>query len=178
VITLDAVNEDKLQHCLEEALGKVQGKKIPHESVVTEKRIFALFHQLRVAFQKRSSLSSNPLVIFDNVKARMFRFLYRQRENGNFFLHSGNDEYGELRVVVTTQHRPSRNFKTISYLNLFDPMPVDEAVKLLNEVSGITNDDKNASYLAEKLGGLPKSLADAAAYIQMDTNTTRLITTI
>lgn len=47
-------------------------------------------------------------------------------------------------------------------------MPTDEAVKLLNTITNIRNDDQNARYLANALGGLPKSLADAAIYIQMD----------
>lgn len=56
----------------------------------------------------------------------------------------------------------------MGYKDLFEPMPTDEAVKLLNTITDIQNDDQNASYLANALGGLPKSLADAAIYIQMD----------
>ena len=51
---------------------------------------------------------------------------------------------------------------------MFEPMPINESVNLLNKVSNIQNDDNNASHLAEALGGLPKALADAAFYIQAD----------
>ena len=172
IVTLNAENLQEVQRTLENAVGKVQGKEpdeIRHESAVTEDRIFAKFHQLRKALKNRSSLPSHPVIIFDNVKAPMFRFLYQRRDNGQFFLNPGSDEYGEMRIIVTTQHRPMTNFSSvIRYMNLFDPMPIDEAVKLLNKVSKVMNDDKNASYLAKELGGLPKSLADAAMYIQQD----------
>ncbi|CAB3992039.1 Hypothetical predicted protein [Paramuricea clavata] len=99
----------------------------------------------------------------------MFSFLYKRRDHGKFFLQPGNGEYGEIRIIVTTQYRPTTNFPSIiKYKYLFDPMPINESVNLLNKVSNIQNDDKNASRLAEALGGLPKSLADAACYIQAD----------
>lgn len=52
-------------------------------------------------------------------------------------------------------------------MNLFN-RPIDDAVKLLNTINNIQNDDRNDSYLAKTLGVLPKSLADAAIYIQGD----------
>ena len=49
---------------------------------------------------------------------------------------------------------------------LFQGMPLNESVNMLNAISNVHNDDKNASYLAKELGGLPLSLANAALYIQ------------
>lgn len=172
VITLNAEDQNQLQSTLEEAVDKIQGKDhkpMGYNSVGDEKTIFAKFHQLRVALRSRSSLSSHPVIIFDNVKGPMFTFLYKKRANGKYFLNPGNKEYGEIRIIVTTQRRPTVMFRSVmGYKDLFKPMPTDEAVKLLNTITNIRNDDQNARYLANALGGLPKSLADAAIYIQMD----------
>ena len=172
VITLNAENENQLQSTLEEAVDKLQGKDpkpMGYNSIGDEKTIFAKFYQLRVALRSRSSLSSHPVIIFDNVKGPMCTFLYKKRANGKYFLRAGNNEYGEIRIIVTTQHRPTVMFRSVmGYKDMFEPMPTDEAVKLLNTITNIQNDDQNARYLAYKLGGLPKSLADAAIYIQMD----------
>ena len=170
VITLNAEDLNTLQSTLEEAVDKIQGKDPkPYDCIGDEKTIFAKFHQLRVALRNRSSLSSHPVIIFDNVKESMSTFLYKKRANGKYFLNAGNKEYGEVRIIVTTQRRPTVMFDpAISYKDLSEPMPTDEAVKLLNTITNIQNDDENAKYLTKALGGLPKSLADAAIYIQTD----------
>jgi hypothetical protein len=85
VITLDANNLQLLQRSLEDAIGNAQGKEptdIRHQGEVNEDRIFTKFHQLRVALlRNRSSIWNDPVVIFDNVKARMFSFLYKRRDH-------------------------------------------------------------------------------------------------
>lgn len=172
VITLNADDFNQLQSTLEEAVDKIQGKEpkpMGYDCIGNEKTIFAKFHQLRVALRSRSSLSSRPVIIFDNVKGPMFTFLYKKRPNGKYFLNAGSKEHGEIRIIVTTQRRPTTIFRSVmGYKDLFEPMPTDEAVKLLNTITNIQNDDQNATYLANALGGLPKSLADAAIYIYMD----------
>ena len=172
VIVLNAEDLNQLQNTLLDAVDKVRGKNAKpegHYSIGDEKTIFAKFQELRVALRNRSSLSSHPVIIFDNVKAAMFTFLYEKRANGRFFLEAGRKEYGEIRIIVTTQRRPTVHFRSVmGYKDLFEPMPTDEAVKLMNTITEIQNDDQNAKYLASALSGFPKSLADAAYYIHMN----------
>ena len=172
IITLNAKDLNQLQNTLQDAVDKVQGKNAKpegHDSIGDEKTIFAKFQELRVALRNRSSLSSHPVIIFDDVKAPMFTFLYEKRANGRFFLDAGSKEYGEVRIIVTTQRRPTVYFRSVmGYKDLFEPMPIDEAVKLLNTITEIQNDDQNAKYLADALSRFPKSLADAAYYIHMN----------
>lgn len=172
VITLNAEDLNQLQSTLEEAVDKIQGKDpkpVGYNSIGDEKTIFAKFHQLRVALRSRSSLSSHPVIIFDNVRGPMFTFLYKKRANGKYFFHAGSKDYGEIRIIVTTQRRPTVMYRSVmGYKDLFEPMPTDEAVKLLNTITEIQNDDQNAGYLAKALGGLPKSLADAAMHIHIN----------
>lgn len=85
VITLNAEDLNLLQGTLEEAVDKIEGKEsksMGYDCIGNEKTIFAKFHQLRVALRSRSSLLSNPVIIFDNVKGPMFTFLYKKRANG------------------------------------------------------------------------------------------------
>ena len=174
VITLNAEDSKQLENTLQEAIDKVQGKDtkpIGYDCAGDEKTIFAKFRELRVALRNRSSLSSHPVIIFDDVKAAMFTFLYKRRPNGKFFLNAGSKEYGEIRIIVTSQRRPKElSDSRIGYKDLSEPMPSDEAVKLLNTITKIYYDDQNAKYLASALGGFPKSLADAAFYIKINTS--------
>lgn len=165
VVMLSAQSVEELQYSLENVLGKLEGKKIG-EITHTEPRqeeVVMKFVQLKEAFKERSR---KPVIIFDNVQRAMYAVLYKKRSYGRFILHPGNDEYGEIRIVVTSQHRPSSEFPVIGYMYLFQGMPLNESVNMLNAISNVHNDDKNASYLAKELGGLPLSLANAALYIQ------------
>ena len=174
VITLNAEDSKQLENTLQEAIDKVQGKDpkpMGYDCAGDEKTIFDKFRELRVALRNRSNLSSHPVIIFDDVKAPMFTFLYKRRPNGKFFLNAGSKEYGEIRIIVSTQRRPTGlSGSRIGCKDLSEPMSSDEAIKLLNTITKIHYDDQNAKYLASALGGFPKSLADAAFYIKINTS--------
>ncbi|XP_033108776.1 uncharacterized protein LOC117110252 [Anneissia japonica] len=168
VIRLNAESMTDFQHSIEYIIGTFEGKhasEIAYSKDIGEKEVVATFLQLKQALKKRSR---RPVLIIDNVKRAMYRFLYKNRSYGKCLLHPGNDDYGEIRVVVTTQHRPIYELSKTHYMNLFDGMPPNDSVKLLNTITKIHNDDKNASYLAKELGGLPFSLANAAIYIKTE----------
>ena len=166
VVTLNAESLSDLQYSLEDVLGKCKGQaanEIIHSSAQDEE-VLKKFGELKETFRNRSS---RPVIIFDNVKGPMYTFLYKKRGYGRFLLYPGNDKHGEIRIVVTTQNRPSTKFPTfISYMDLSKGLPLHDSVNLLNTITEIQNDNKNASYLVEELGGLPLSLANAALYIQ------------
>ncbi|XP_046853920.1 uncharacterized protein LOC124447062 [Xenia sp. Carnegie-2017] len=157
VITLNADNFELLHRSLEEAIDTIQGKEsksMGYDRPGDEEMIFSKFHQLRVALK--------------TVQGAMFTFLYKKRQNGKGFLNAGSKEYGKIRIIVATQRRPTAILPSfICYKDLADPIPTDEAVKLLNTITNIQNDDQNAAYLAKALSGFPKSLVDAAFHIQI-----------
>lgn len=167
VVTLEAESMEYLQHAIEEVLGKCQGKtvEITHDPTVKEENVLLKFRKLKEAFKNRSS---KPVIIFDNVKEDMFVRLYKKRNHDMFLLNPGNDEYGELRIVVTSQYQPASTFRSVSYKHLSDGLPLNDSVKLLNKITKLHNDSKNASFLAQELGRLPLSLANAGLCIQLD----------
>ena len=123
------------------------------------KKIKMLFVKLKELLKRRKT---RPVLIFDNVQDLKVLYQYVR-------LEPGREDSVALTVLVTVQKRVSlpRLSTSVAVMDLYDGMSQEDAVDLLNVITGLDGDFlESANELADLLGRQPLALVAAAIYIE------------
>ena len=166
VMTLNAENPEALltsylslarkMHCPECTMNTTENSKD-----LNDERKIAIIKDL---IATKIHLYSSWLLVIDNVTnlARM----------GQFLPESGNEQWGKGQLLITTQDcsciPPDSSF--LSHISISKGMEPADAICLLTELSGITDNDMGEN-VAHALDYQPLALASAGVYVRKVRNT-------
>ena len=166
VMTLSAENPEAL---LTSYLSLARKMQCPECTISTTENSKELNNERKIAIIKdliatKIHLYSSWLLVIDNVTnlARM----------GQFLPESGNEQWGKGQLLITTQDcsciPPDSSFT--SHISISKGMEPADAICLLTELSGITDNDMGEN-VAHALDYQPLALASAGVYVRKVRNT-------
>ena len=166
VMTLNAENPEAL---LTSYLSLARKMHCPEFTINTTENSKDLNNERKIAIIKdliatKIHLYSSWLLVIDNVT--------NLAEMGHFFPKRGNEQWGKGQLLITTQDcsciPPDSSFT--SHISISKGMEPADAICLLTELSGITDNDMGEN-VAHALDYQPLALASAGVYVRKVRNT-------
>ena len=166
VMTLNAENPEALLTSYQSLARKMQ---CPECTINTTENSKDLNNERKIAIIKdliaaKIHLYSSWLLVIDNVT--------NLAEMGHFFPKRGNEQWGKGQLLITTQDcsciPPDSSFT--SHISISKGMEPADAICLLTELSGITDNDMGEN-VAHALDYQPLALASAGVYVRKVRNT-------